>query len=90
MLRDIVDLAAYRFINNGISRKWKEKGKKQSCYLLGHLLFHRFLDEQTLKVAFRRFKGVVSVKREHIYIFFLNEKKKLPKKKNTILLVFQY
>ena len=71
------------------SRKWKEKGRKQSCYLLGHLLFHRFLDKQTLKVAIRRFKGFVSVQRKHIY----KNKKKIkgkvsPKKKKCHPLSF--
>ena len=53
--------------------EFQESGKRKegnSCYLLGHQLFHRFLDEQTLRVSIERFKSVVSVKREHIYSGF--------------------
>ena len=47
--------------------KYQESGQKegkQSCYTL----FHMFLDEQTLQVAIRRFKSIVSVQGTYIFL----------------------
>ena len=67
MLGEIFGLAAYRFINSGISRKVdrKKENRVATCKVT-HL--HIFLTEQTLKVAICRFNSIVSVQ-GNIYFF---------------------
>ena len=40
MLGEIVGLAAYRFINSGISRKWTERRKTELLLAKSHIISH--------------------------------------------------
>ena len=67
MLRAIVGLAAYRFINSGISRKWTERRKTELLLASSQIISQVPLWADN-KVAIWRFKSFVSVQ-GNIYFF---------------------